>query len=452
MSLDSVGDPQIHIKTKQRMLVLCFDGTSNEFSKQNTNVVKLFKLLKKDKPGEQLCYYQPGIGTYFKPGVVSPLLTWLAKTLDAAFAWYLDAHVLGGYEFLMENWRDGDKICLFGFSRGAYIARALAGLLYKVGLLSKNNSEQLCFAYKLYKRKDESGIELAAGFKETFCRNVKIEFVGVWDTVSSVGGIISRTLPFTSCNMAIRTFRHALALDERRAKFQPNLYRASVPNGRSTPLLPSANDRMSTSEEASTSSTISLGPTCHPSVNSSRPYMKLPRADIVVNCQDADIQEVWFPGCHSDIGGSAEPDTKKNSLSNITLRWMVYEVMKSQCGILFDDVALARAGIPVQTFLGVSSSSVAKEVQLDDTDAIEPIHDSLKEKPPWWSLEFMFFRDSWQDLTGSWQSTFRMNFGRGRQIQVANPIFHRSVKQRMESGIGYIPNANWKSGSEVYLP
>lgn len=106
-----------------RTLVCCFDCTAGEYDSDNTNVVKFFDLLKKDKPEEQLCYYQPGVGTYFNPGVVSPFFLGLAKILDLAFAWYLDAHVLGGYNFLMENYRPGDRICLFGFSRGAYTAR-----------------------------------------------------------------------------------------------------------------------------------------------------------------------------------------------------------------------------------------------------------------------------------------------------------------------------------------
>lgn len=84
---------------------------------QNTNVVKFYSLLKKDEDNdEQLCYYQPGIGTYLNPGVVSPLFQWAAKILDEAVAWYLDAHVRGGYQFLMQNYCAGDKICIFGLS------------------------------------------------------------------------------------------------------------------------------------------------------------------------------------------------------------------------------------------------------------------------------------------------------------------------------------------------
>ena len=75
---------------------------------------------------------------------------------------------------------EGDKICLFGFSRGAYTARALAGMLYKVGLLPWQNHQQIPFAYKMYKREDASGWKQSRAFKKTFSIDVQIEFIGVW--------------------------------------------------------------------------------------------------------------------------------------------------------------------------------------------------------------------------------------------------------------------------------
>jgi len=78
---------------KPRTLVLCFDGTSNLYDETNTNVVKFFSFLRKDVPDEQMVYYQAGVGTYVNPGVISPLLLGIAKILDQAVAWYLDAHV-----------------------------------------------------------------------------------------------------------------------------------------------------------------------------------------------------------------------------------------------------------------------------------------------------------------------------------------------------------------------
>lgn len=101
-----------------------------------------------------------------------------------------------------------------GFSRGAYTARALAGFVYKIGLISPGEKELVSFAYKLYARTDKEGQALAAGFKSTFGRDVNIDFVGVWDTVASVGVIASRNLPFTATNESIKIFRHALSLDD----------------------------------------------------------------------------------------------------------------------------------------------------------------------------------------------------------------------------------------------
>ncbi|TDL22155.1 hypothetical protein BD410DRAFT_770672 [Rickenella mellea] len=467
-----------------RTLVLCFDGTSNQYDGDNTNVVKLFSLLSKDE--HQLCYYQAGIGTYLDPGVFTPLFLWSAKLMDEAVAWYLDAHVMGGYKFIMQNYRPGDKICLFGFSRGAYTARALAGMLHKVGLLPRDNMEQVPFAYKMYSRVDDEGVRLSEGFKRTYCREVKIEFLGVWDTVASVGMVIGRTLPFTVSNTMIKTFRHALSLDEHRAKFRPTLYHRAAPTRaaaaldpeHSTPVLSSSSPKSPNSSTGPTSATetaprtseaghgllggdlgksisgrfgfssfrrkdkknrtrISSAPamgngssaehgvrpltdggsstfstskdkgksptpsprekpkelrqeisegaeerdrkkglrqttlkTAHvngerkldglvfnpdPPVTPAReehPDLKL-NTEGERNGQVTDVLEVWFAGCHCDVGGGVTEDSAETSLSDITLRWMVREIAASQCGISFDTMALQRNKIPTTTFPSV---------------------------------------------------------------------------------------------------
>lgn len=117
----------------------------------------------------------------------------IAQLTDKAIAWYairifavstnvlinnryLDAHVMGGYSFLMNNYHIGDKISIFGFSRGAYTARALAGMLSKVGLLPKDNIEQVPYAWKMYTQIGNN----AADYKKMLSRTVEIEFLGVW--------------------------------------------------------------------------------------------------------------------------------------------------------------------------------------------------------------------------------------------------------------------------------
>jgi uncharacterized protein (DUF2235 family) len=105
-----------------------------------------------------------------------PIRRRIAETVDLAIAYSLAVHVMRGYEFLMDNHLPGDKICMFGFSRGAYTARALAGMLHCVGLLPKGNREQVPLAYRIYKNNSD----LADKFKTTFCKSVNIEFMGVW--------------------------------------------------------------------------------------------------------------------------------------------------------------------------------------------------------------------------------------------------------------------------------
>ncbi|KAI0702283.1 hypothetical protein BC835DRAFT_1263977 [Cytidiella melzeri] len=449
---------------KGRTLVLCFDGTSNQYDGDNTNVVKFYSLLKKDATDQQLCYYQPGVGTYFQPGVVAPLFQWCAKMLDMAVAWYLDAHVRGGYAFLMQNWRPGDKICIFGFSRGAYTARALAGFIHKIGLLPKDNPEQVPLAYRMFKKTDTASIQLAAGFKQTFCRSVQIEFVGVWDTVASVGLLMSKSLPFTTTNTTIRTFRHALSLDEHRAKFQPNLYHRLSPDATRTVHDLQAELGIDQTNGPGTDSTPSpvsdLGkdlPVPHKSSsqaaeNLRRQDHKVKHADLsaVTDPSDdfvglTDVLEVWFAGCHADVGGGSTPNSTVHALSDISLRWMVRQVVQAQCGIQFDNEAIARAGIPASAILGSVSTGT-------DIDAVQPINDELKLNPAWWLLEVIPTSYTYQDGKGFWHTKWGFHLGKGRQIPDMQPKFHESVKERMEDKtLKYTPRATWRANTECYV-
>jgi len=482
--------------------------------------VKLYSLLKKDATNDQLCYYQPGIGTYFQPGVVSPFFQWGAMVLDEAFAWYLDEHVRGGYQFLMQNWRVGDKICIFGFSRGAYTARALAGMLHKIGLLPKDNPEQIPFAYKLYTKTDKASLTIAAGFKQTFCRTVEIEFVGVWETVSSVGVISGKTLPFTTANQTIKVFRHALALDEHRAKFRPNLYHRATPEQKEA-AKKTKKPKSGSKEPKSTPKAKQLKLEDIPAVkalngkeplSSVLPHTQLTKDDGQNEGDDVeggtDILEVWFAGCHADVGGGSVSDTTVHSLSGDTLRWMVRQVVLSQCGIMFDSEALLRANIPDSVFTGVGFAAVAattspeqvadsklnspiadeespsanpfaspkllsKAIEsvatsdaTDDTntdtgptssgpiniDALQPIYDQLKINPLWWILEIIPLTYSYQDTSGKWHKSFSIHFGRGRKIIDSGPNFHISVKERInDTPLKYKPRASWPKGTEKYI-
>ncbi|KAJ8473245.1 hypothetical protein ONZ45_g16365 [Pleurotus djamor] len=279
----------VHLgKGKHHNLVINLDGTANQFSAHSTNVVELFSRLIKDE--NQLVYYDSGIGTYAPPSFrsLSYIKQVIVHAIDTAIAWNFEEIVHAAYKWLSENYQPGDRIFLFGFSRGAYQARVIAGMVETVGLLHKGNERQIPFAYELCssvmdnnkrntsspeatddvssegpeeeeklsksERRRREQKDLCDQFKRSLChKNVKVHFVGAWDTVSSIGVLRGKSFPETVSGMGhVCHFRHALALDERRVKFQPEFA-----NG-------------------------GLGPQIE---------------DI------GDVREVWFAGSHSDIGG-----------------------------------------------------------------------------------------------------------------------------------------------------
>ncbi|KAI0044657.1 hypothetical protein FA95DRAFT_1583670 [Auriscalpium vulgare] len=465
--------PPVVLGRKPRTLVLCFDGTTNEYGTKNTNVVKFYSLLSKDHIEDQMCYYQAGIGTYFKPGAVRPIFRWAASMLDKAFAWYLSQHVLDGYRFLMQNYNTGDKVCLFGFSRGAYTARALAGMLHKVGLLGRDNDEQLAFAYKIYASSTKANAKLAEGFKRTFSRDVPIEFVGVWDTVASVGVVLTRTLPFVATNTTIRTFRQALALDEHRALFRPNLYHRPVPTGEpaSNSLITHAKNVPFDIKHVAHDIGLALENGRHKLVDRVEDLLygeqddgeSLPSAEGYTT----DVEEVWFAGCHCDVGGSAVRDDAPHALANIPLRWMVREVARAQC-VLFDDAAFARLNIPTpgSTAVGTPVDDVAaegsvagaaaeahQEDQRDAQDAVQPLHDELKRNPLWWILETLIpTKYDWQKSANEWITQWGFHWFSARWVP-DGAKFHESVKLReADKKLHYKPRAQCRAkGSEVYV-
>ncbi|KAH9028348.1 hypothetical protein EDB85DRAFT_1970652 [Lactarius pseudohatsudake] len=481
---------------RPRTLVLCFDGTANEFSKRNTNVVKLYSILKKDSPKSQLCYYQERIGTYFQPGVVSPLFRFAARTLDVMFAWYLSEHIMDGYTFLMQNYHEGDSVCIFGFSRGAYTARALAGMLHKVGLLSKDNHEQVSFAYKLYKSSSHKNNKLAVRFKKAFSREVPIEFLGVWDTVASVGIISGRTLPFVGTNSTVKWFRHALSLDERRAKFRPNLYHRHRTVVDSNPKLWPTSSPARTFMARARAFTFPMGPTrdtpnnLHDNSWHERDFSHTSKSDGTVT----GVLEVWFAGAHSDVGGGVAKDSKPHALSNISLRWMVREILKTRCHILFDKAALEQWGIPIAMIkqaerartpdsgqqtpampatpdiyavpLGPGAGTdvsipggddltppPSAEESLDALDAAEKISDQLKKSVFWWVLEIFPTYSVWQNEKDEWVGRWSFKWGRGRTVpSQPRPLFHESVRTRIKNPYAdYLPRARFERGIEEYV-
>jgi uncharacterized protein (DUF2235 family) len=429
-----------------RTLVLCFDGTGDQFDADNSNIVQLFSMLKKDDRSKQMVYYQAGIGTYESPQIATPLLAKVSKVLDEMIAWNLDAHLMAGYEFLMQNYTTGDRICIFGFSRGAYTARCLAGMLHKVGLLPTCNHQQVPFAYKMYTRTDEVGWQQSNAFKRAFSIDVSIEFIGVWDTVNSVG-LIPRRLPFTTSNTIVKTFRHAVSLDEHRAKFKANLWNRPNAEEATLGLKPE---------------TLAVHKSGHHDphkTHSSAAHLERVYSEDS-NLTPTDIDEVWFAGCHCDVGGGSVSNDTPNNLARIPLRWMIRECFKTGTGIMFDPKRLQEVGLdpgslypfvlPRPPHLPVGSvqiqshsepakpdSHIGTEEDEELKDALTPMYDQLQLAWFWWILEILPIKQRYQKGDASWVTTIRSNLGRPRVIpkQVVRGVkVHRSVKMRMEAG------------------
>jgi len=399
-----------------RNLVVCIDGTSNQFGINNTNVIELYRLVKKLPEDKQLTYYNSGIGTYAKPSWKSwhYMRQVLDHKVDLLIAWNFERIVLNAYRWLSDNYEEGDRIFLFGFSRGAYQVRALSAMIDKVGLIHKGNEEQIPFAYELYaadesenadgkaKKGDEKSGKGDGGpnwtkamggeggkpgkgskkvsakrFKETFSRQAGVHFVGVWDTVSSVGIVRHKVLPGTADGMKhVCFFRHALALDERRVKFLPEY----------------VNQGMS-SEEANTSQTRSL-------------YAK----------------EVWFMGTHSDIGGG---NVNNETLDRRPppLRWMVYQAVA--------------AGLRLDT------------LRTENEERHPEMHESLS--GIWWTLEVLpIKRLSYKTKDGT--KRWWPHFGAARRIKDGQMI-HKTALDFFQVSESYTPKAkpswDWNDTSEL---
>jgi uncharacterized protein (DUF2235 family) len=268
-----------------RRLVVCCDGTWNRPDQARggvacpTNVTKLaLGVAEQDATGiEQILYYHRGVGT-----------DRLDRIRGGAVGLGLSRHVRECYRFLVENYQPEDELYFFGFSRGAFTARSLAGLVGNAGILRPEHVGRIDDAYRLYRhrgdRRKPNGIESKI-FRRMYSHdNVDVHFIGVWDTVGALG-IPGLRGPFakrlwgfhnTTLGPHVRFAYHALAIDERRGLFKPTLWEKK----RDAP------DRQT-------------------------------------------LQQVWFAGVHSDVGGGY-PDP---SLSEIPLVWMTERAR--ECGLAF---------------------------------------------------------------------------------------------------------------------
>lgn len=267
---------------ENKNIVIFSDGTCNESDKgYPTNVLKLYNAAQR-RCKHQVSFYDPGVGTD------------LFKITGAAFGVGISANIRQGYEFLMDYYRPGDKIFLFGFSRGAYTVRSLAGMVHKSGILRREHRDRIGQAFKLYKKKDNE--DEVNGFRKQYCwgkvqdnRYPSVYFIGVWDTVGALGipfAAVKSLNPFsdrwygfhdTSLHEDVGYGYQALAVDDRRKVFHPILW-----------------DEKKT--DTSTKQTM---------------------------------EQVWFAGMHSNVGGGY----RRTGLSDITLEWMIGKAEKA--GLLF---------------------------------------------------------------------------------------------------------------------
>jgi uncharacterized protein (DUF2235 family) len=284
-----------------KKIIYCADGTWD--GKANaTNVFKLFSALLVS--ANQMPFYDTGVGVDGNP---------IEHFMGGAFGTGLYQKIKDGYTKISQVYEAGDELFLFGFSRGAYTARSLAGMISVCGLPSKNFDDSLVDqAFEAYRNKDQRAAILVNLASKYSMATPPITMVGVWDTVGSLGipavfGAVDPVLYGfldTSLHPNIKNAFHALAIDERRLAFPATLWTSAPAPGQT-------------------------------------------------------IEQVWFSGVHSDVGGGygASSDDANTALSDITLSWMMNKAQS--LGVAFSPAAIAQYTYP-----------------LDPKYALDQLHDS----------------------------------------------------------------------------
>ncbi len=269
-----------------KRITICFDGTWNkpaderlpESQQVETNVRRFYKALAKEDANGimQPKWYDQGVGTQ-----------WYDKHAGGMLGAGIELNIYEGYTYLCKNYEEGDEVYIVGFSRGAYTARSLVGMIRNVGLIKKRltNKATVLAAYMLYRTRDDGPDSIAAQFfRATNSREIKIKFVGVWDTVGALGVPLNQ---FNDLNQKFYQFHdthlsgivenayHAVAVDEHRGHYDVCLW---SPSKTATQTL----------------------------------------------------EQRWFAGAHSDVGGGYA--TRK--LSDLALKWMLIKAAGTGLAIL----------------------------------------------------------------------------------------------------------------------
>jgi uncharacterized protein (DUF2235 family) len=266
-----------------KRIVFCADGTWDAPA-ASTNVYLIYKAL--TVTADQVTYYDDGIGSE---------ATGLSKVLQGAFGQGLFQRIQDGYTKIAHVYEPGDQVFLFGFSRGAYTARSLAGMIAICGLPSGSFTDN-CVAQAFAAYRDPvNRATLLAGLGSCGLDNAEIQMIGVWDTVGALGipaifgGIDEAQYGFldTGLHPDVKNACQCLAIDEQRAQFPATLWTSTPAPGQT-------------------------------------------------------IQQVWFSGCHGDVGGGTPqggPVDGGTRLCDITLGWMIAQAQAQ--GLTFDPVAIA---------------------------------------------------------------------------------------------------------------
>ncbi|MBQ0934224.1 DUF2235 domain-containing protein [Ideonella paludis] len=333
----------------RQLIVLC-DGTNNNLTggREDTHVVRLAELLHAHPDPARLVFYDPGVGN---PGEL-PGATWwdgakhfAERVAGLAFGRGVYENIAECYSFLMQHWQPGDQLFIFGFSRGAFTARSVAGLINQFGLLDSHMGSMVPTLVHLYfadrgamdAQRQAISEQARRLFTSADSRSVDIQFVGVWDTVASVGfGPFSAqfTAAPTVADKAFIHVRQALALDEQRAQFLPRPYAA--PNG---------------------------------------PHLSR-------SGREGSLVQLWFRGDHSDVGGGHRRD--EAGLARWPLAWVTSEAV--QCGLRLrgpEGLMLSEAQ--------VLQAAAALPGAVPDT-ASGLVH-SRTRSTPWWALSGLAVRD-----------------------------------------------------------
>ncbi|SHH15839.1 T6SS phospholipase effector Tle1-like catalytic domain-containing protein [Marivita hallyeonensis] len=349
-----------HDPLPSRRLIICFDGTGNEIEQNESNILRLYKCL--EHSDTQLVYYVPGVGTTDRARISGHWLEGFRELQGLVFGQGLEANVLSAFEFLCRNYREGDILYFFGYSRGAYTARVLAGFINQFGLVAPHELHLIRPAFRIYRsltetdpRKAYADLRIQTQFFHM--THPPIRFLGLWDTVSSMIRLrlgAERWIQFgthasVNENPSVQAVRHVLSIDERRRLFRPQFWEPGPFYGK--------------------------------------------RKGNAATAEDQDVKQVWFPGTHTDVAGSVSE--AQAGLAKVSFVWMREELDALDTPLAFEEELYRR-------YMLGEPDTVTKEMDLDFVapNPLSTLHDQLKKNWAWRALEHWPRRNadsSWPD-------------------------------------------------------